>query len=100
VFVARHVDRVGAVHLKDIHLAALAESRRRGDDLITATYGHLWAEPGRGDSDLVGLLDALGSGFSGWIVIEVDFFDLPTPEESLAASSAWVREALGPGVSA
>jgi hypothetical protein len=37
---------------------------------------------------------ALGVGFSGGIVIEVDAFDLPTPEESVAATGAWVRANL------
>jgi inosose dehydratase len=54
---------------------------------------HIWAEPGRGDSDLDGLLDALGPSFGGWIVIEVDAFDLPTPEESVAAAGAWAPRA-------
>jgi inosose dehydratase len=94
-YVSRHADRVGAVHIKDIHLAALAASRERGDDFFAAARSHLWAEPGRGDSDLDGYLDALGDGFDGWIVVEVDTFDLPTPEESVAAAGEWLRKKFG-----
>jgi inosose dehydratase len=93
-FVARHADRVGALHVKDVHQDALEASRRRGDDFFAALRAHVVAEPGRGDSDLAGLLAALGDGFAGWIVIEVDVFDLPTPEESVAAAGAWVRDVL------
>jgi inosose dehydratase len=100
-FVRRHADRVGALHVKDLHLDALEASRRRGDDFFAALRSHVVTEPGRGDCDLTGLIGALGDGFAGWIVIEVDVFDLP-PDESLAAAGAWVRRTLraSEGVSA
>ena len=35
-YVARHAERIGALHIKDVHLNALEESRRRGDDVMAA----------------------------------------------------------------
>jgi inosose dehydratase len=89
-FVRRHVDRVRAVHLKDIRLD-VAHSTRGTD----ATYKQvvaqgLWAEPGLGSLALDDLLASLPDGFAGWIVIEVDKPSLPTPEESVAACARWV----------
>jgi inosose dehydratase len=91
-FVRRHAARVGALHIKDVHLDRLAESRRQGQDFLAAVGAHVLTEPGRGDADLTGLLAALDEGFSGWIVIEIDVPDLPTPQESAAAAAAWVYE--------
>jgi len=94
-FVSRHAGRVGAVHVKDVHLDRLAAARERGDDYRAVAFGHVITEPGRGDTDIDGFLAALGADFGGWIVVEVDVFDLPTPEESVAAAGAWVRGTLG-----
>jgi inosose dehydratase len=93
-FVARHTDRVGVLHIKDVHVDALTAARERGDDYRTVAFGHVITEPGRGDSDIHGVLAALSDGFAGWIIIEVDVFDLPTPEASVAAAGAWAREHL------
>jgi inosose dehydratase len=94
-FVRRHAQRVGGLHIKDVHLDALAESRCRGDDFFAALQSHVLCEPGRGDADLDGLLGALGDGFTGWVVIEVDVFDLASPEASLAATGGqWVQAHL------
>ncbi|GLW09174.1 inosose dehydratase [Microtetraspora sp. NBRC 13810] len=91
-FIGRHLDRVGAVHLKDLRHAV----RERGQDYERSTSDHLWTEPGRGDVDLAAVLSTL-SRFEGWYVVEVDFADQPTPQESAAVSAAWVRKHLGAG---
>lgn len=88
-YVAQHAERVGVVHLKDFRRDRIAAARARGDGLLEAMQAGIWTEPGRGDADLGALLAALGPGFGGWIVIEVDLFDLPTPAQSVAAAGAW-----------
>ncbi|MCX5240400.1 sugar phosphate isomerase/epimerase [Streptomyces prunicolor] len=88
-------DRVGAVHLKDVHSAVAQEARAAGADYRETTVGrHVWTEPGRGDIDLEAALHALPEAFSGWLVVEVDIPDQVTREESAERSGAWVRERL------
>jgi inosose dehydratase len=89
----RYSDRIRAIHIKDIRLA-VAE-RHRGDD---ASYRDvvrdgLWVEPGRGDLDFQAILAQLRPELCSWAIVEVDKPDLATPEESLAASAAWARDA-------
>jgi len=88
--VRRYANRVGAVHLKDVHLAICEralEDRLSYDD---ATALHLWTEPGRGDVDLGAVVRAL-DGFDGWYLIEVDIADEATPELSAEVGVSWIR---------
>jgi inosose dehydratase len=89
--VADYADRVGAVHLKDVHRHVADTAREATADYWEATFGqHVWTEPGRGDVDFDAFLDALPESFVGWFVVEVDVPDLPTKEESTAESARWV----------
>jgi inosose dehydratase len=91
--VADYADRVGAMHLKDVHRVAATKAREQGDDYQGATVGeHVWTEPGRGDVDFRAVFDALPSSYDGWFVVEVDVPDLPSKEESTAASARWIAE--------
>jgi inosose dehydratase len=90
-FVRRHASRVGALHVKDLRLDVLAASRDGGWDFLDALFRHVVTEPGRGGLDLSAMLDAVGPEFTGWVVVEVDVFDLPTAAESVAAAGAWAR---------
>jgi inosose dehydratase len=92
-FIDQHLDRVGAVHLKDLRRALGRESRAEQRDYQRTVAVHLWTEPGRGDVDYDAVLRVL-SRFDGWYVIEVDLADQPTPEETAAVSARWVREHL------
>jgi inosose dehydratase len=94
VVIGDYADRVGAVHIKDVHGAVAAQARQDGVDYSEATFRrHLWTEPGRGDVDLAGVLDVL-HGHAGWWVVEVDVPDRTTPAHSAALSAAWVAEHL------
>jgi inosose dehydratase len=89
--IAEYANRVRAVHLKDVHRAAAVSARRQGDDYTAATVTrHVWTEPGRGDVDFGAVFVALSSSYDGWFVVEVDVPDLPTKEESTAASARWI----------
>ncbi len=91
-FVRRHRTRIGAAHIKDLHLDALKDSGNRGESFFKALNAHVVTEPGRGDARPEEFLAALGDDFDGWLVVEVDRFDLPTPRESLAAAGRWVHD--------
>lgn len=90
--VADYSDRVIAVHLKDVDATAARGARQRAEDYSTATgSSKVWTEPGRGDVDLDGVLDALGDDFDGWFIIEVDVPKTGTAKESSAASLSYLR---------
>ena len=93
-FIRQHADRVGAVHLKDVHLQVAAEGRERGASYFEITGRHLWTEPGCGDVDLDGVLAALGD-FDGWLIAEVDIPDKESPQRSAEVSAAWIGAHTG-----
>jgi inosose dehydratase len=92
-FIAEHLDRVGAVHLKDVRSAVVSETNLADSDFGEAVRRHVWTEPGRGDLDLTAVLDVL-SGYTGWYVVEVDLPDQESPFESARVSATWVRNHL------
>jgi inosose dehydratase len=93
--IADYAGRVGAVHLKDVHREAAVRARELKANYADATYReHVWTEPGRGDIDFDAVFTALPSSYDGWFVVEVDVPDLPTKEESTAASARWVAAHL------
>jgi inosose dehydratase len=101
-FLTRHASRVGAVHVKDIRIAVAQRIARENANYRGAGALGVWTEPGRGDLDLDGAIQAL-AGFTGWFIVEVDIADQPTVEESAEVAAAWLRprlEARLPSVSA
>jgi len=84
----RHRDRIGAVHIKDLHAAVAESAQSAKSDYTKTMLSHLWTEPGRGDVDFGDVFSALG-GFDGWFVIEVDYSDQPTVEECVRTSARW-----------
>lgn len=94
-FFRRHADRIKALHVKDIRVS-VAEATRGVDQIgYREVVGRgIWTEPGRGDLDLRGAIDALGRDFSGWAIVEVDAPDLPTPQASARASGDWCRSII------
>ena len=71
-FLARHRDRVGAIHVKDIRLGVAARARDECEYYRLATTGSSSTEPGRGDIDL----------------------DQPTVADSASAAADWTRPRL------
>jgi inosose dehydratase len=70
--VQKHRDRIIDLHIKDLDLEVARRSRETPTPYGWAPSRGLFQEPGNGDVDLDGVLDALPDGFGGWIVIEVD----------------------------
>jgi len=91
--IRRHASRVGAVHLKDVHLEVARSGREKGEGYWEVAGHHLWTEPGRGDVNFDTVLDAL-KGFDGWFVIEVDIAEQPTPAESAEVCWQWCQKRL------
>jgi inosose dehydratase len=95
--IGRHLRRVGAVHLKDLHRTVVDAAV--GDGLgYRATTGRLaFTGPGRGDVDFAAVLRTL-SRFAGWYVVEVDVPDAPagnpTAQETARLAADWVRATM------
>jgi len=92
-FIQRYSDRVGAVHLKDVHLDVAEAGRTADEDYWKISSRHIWTEPGRGDVKFDAVLKAL-EGFDGWLIVEVDVPDQPTPAETAAVSYEWCQAHL------
>jgi inosose dehydratase len=92
-FFRRHAGRVGAVHVKDIRRSVAEGVKRDGASYLDAGARHIWTEPGRGDLDLVGAIEALGD-FDGWYVVEVDIADQPSVGQSAKVAADWLRPRL------
>ncbi len=95
--ISRYAERIGAMHLKDVHADQVSASKAAGATYHEATRERftVWTEPGRGDIDLLGALAALPESFKGWIVVEVDVPEAPANLASTQISAAWITEHLG-----
>jgi len=94
--IERYADRVGGIHLKDVHPDHLA-TPGAADYRTTSTSGRLWAEPGRGVLDLPAVLAALPEDYDGDWMIEVDHPSAGTTlHESHRLSFAWAVTAFAP----
>ena len=92
-FIGKYSDRMGAVHLKDVHLDVAKAGRASGEDYWVISNHHIWTEPGRGDVQFDGVLGAL-AGFDGWFIVEVDVPDQPTPAQTASVSWDWCQAHL------
>lgn len=89
--IARWVDRVQDLHLKDLDLELARRSREEGLSYERATDLGLYLEPGLGQVDLRGTLEQLPEGWDGWVIIEVDRASM-APVASARHTSRWVAE--------
>ena len=90
--IARHADRVRALHIKDVRLDRAEAGRKERLGYKAVVLSGLWAEPGRGDLDLRAAITPVAHK-ELWGIIEVDRPDLPSPIESARACKSWVAEA-------
>jgi inosose dehydratase len=92
-----YAERIGAMHLKDVHADQVSASKAVGATYHEATREKfsVWTEPGRGDIDLLGALAILPESFHGWIVVEVDVPEAPTNLASTQISAAWITKNIG-----
>ncbi|WP_337003773.1 MULTISPECIES: sugar phosphate isomerase/epimerase family protein [unclassified Microbacterium] len=89
--IAKWSDRVQDLHLKDLDLDLARRSRDEGLTYERATDLGLYLEPGLGQIDLRGTLEALPEGWGGWVIIEVDRASMD-PIASARHTAGWVAE--------
>jgi sugar phosphate isomerase/epimerase len=92
-FVEKYRGRIVDLHLKDLDLDIAAASRSTPTPYYEVSDQRFFLEPGLGDIDLPAVLKALGDGFEGWILIEVDRPSME-PFESAEVSRAWVEQSF------
>lgn len=89
--IAKWSERVQDLHLKDLDLDLARRSREEGLTYERATDLGLYLEPGLGQIDLRGTLEALPEGWDGWVIIEVDRASMD-PIASARHTAGWVAE--------
>jgi inosose dehydratase len=87
-----YADRVASVHIKDLDLSIAERARTEGWDYRRTVLAGLWSEPGHGNADVDGFLQALPPDFDGWLVIEVDRGAQPTAEDSVRLCGEWAAK--------
>lgn len=92
--VRRYSDRIGGIHLKDLHPDHLDGAGGGGTYREIAGSGRLWAEPGLGVLDLGAVLEALPPDYDGDYTIEVDHPSVGSLHESHRISWEWARDRL------
>lgn len=91
-FFRDYADSILTVHLKDIDPAVAAKGRAAGWDYRTFTANGVFQELGQGGIDFPALFDALAAAdFSGWLIVETDVTQLPSPRHSAEVSRAYLR---------
>lgn len=90
-FCRDHLDRVLTVHIKDIGKQALEQGKAEDWDYGTYSKNGIFTELGEGVVDWDAFFSLFrDSNWSGWLVVETDVTQLPTPKDSAIAS----RQAL------
>jgi inosose dehydratase len=95
-FIKDYAQRIPFVHVKDCRLSVAARGREEEWGYQQTVLAGLWAEPGRGELDLIGILSNLPSTFDGWLMVENDRPDIADPYECAKVSAAWMRRTFGP----
>ncbi len=96
VIISDYADRVGAIHLKDVFPDHIGKT----EETVELSYGEtaqtrrLWAEPGKGVVDLLGVVEAMPVDHAGDYMIEVDVPSIPSAYQSLKESYEWAVQNL------
>ena len=98
------VERVGHVHLKDVRLDMVPAVLNREVSLMAATQAGLFTQLGRGDVDILGVIQALeAAGYGGSYVIEQDTAiagaipaDGEGPGQEVQASLRYIQDVVAP----
>lgn len=90
-FCREYAPYIKTMHLKDINPDVLAEGREKKWDYRTFTDRGVFTELGQGFVEFPALFDILESAdFQGWLIVETDVTQLPTPLESAQISRQYL----------
>ncbi|WP_316189849.1 TIM barrel protein [Bradyrhizobium sp. SZCCHNS1054] len=86
----RHADRIAHIHCKDVRRPVLRRARRRGWSFYHSIVAGVFAMPGDGDLDFVGILSQLPR-HRGWLIAEAE----QNPDRSDACGARGWRHLSG-----
>ncbi len=90
---ARHADRIGHVHFKDVRADVLSRARAEDWSFLTATLEGVFTVPGDGAIDFAPLMASLRAvGYDAWIIIEAEQY---LPETDPLTFATQCRAYLG-----
>ncbi|MEZ4861925.1 MAG: TIM barrel protein [Caldilineaceae bacterium] len=91
-FCRDYADSIKTMHIKDINPDVMAEGVPAQWDYRTFSDKGIWTELGQGAIDFPAVFQVLAAAnFSGWIIVETDVTQLPTPLESAIVSRNYLR---------
>ncbi len=90
---ARFVDRIRYVHLKDCHDGVASQAQSVGWNYFDAIGHGVFCELGKGNVDFAAVLEILHAmDYRGWVVVEQDVLPgMGSPRESAARNRAYLR---------
>ena len=92
-FIERHLNRIKALHIKDVDRVIVHRGRNNQWDYSTTVRAGLWQELGEGCIDFPALFAVLEvSSYDGWIIVETDVTQLATPLASAIASRQYLNQ--------
>jgi inosose dehydratase len=91
-FCRDYAQRIKTLHLKDIDANVRERGREAGWNYQTFAQNGIFVELGEGCVSFPTIFDILGAvDFSGWLIVETDVTQKPTPLESITISRAYLR---------
>ncbi len=91
-FCRDYATRIKTLHLKDISAAVRDQGRDAAWDYSTFTQQGIFVELGEGCVDFPAIFSILRTvDFSGWLIVETDVTQKPTPLDSVTVSRAYLR---------
>lgn len=91
-FCRDYADSIKTMHIKDVNKQVMDEGVPAEWDYRTFSDKGIWTELGQGCVDFPVVFQILQTaGFRGWIIVETDVTQLPTPLESAIVSRNYLR---------
>lgn len=96
-FVAKYLDRIGHVHLKDVREDVVARVKAEGMSFLDAILAGAFTVPGDGATDFKAILQpVVDSDYEGWFLVEAEQDPaIANPLEYALIARAYLREQLG-----
>jgi inosose dehydratase len=91
-FCRDYASSIKTMHIKDVNAAVLQAGVAAEWDYRTFSEHGIWSELGQGYVDFPTIFQILAEAdFSGWLIVETDVTQLPTPLESAIVSRNYLR---------
>jgi inosose dehydratase len=91
-FCQDYASSIKTMHVKDVNSEVLSAGQGQSWDYATYQRKGIWTELGQGYLDIPAIVEILqGAGFDGWLVVETDVTQLPTPFDSAVVSRNYLK---------